>query len=415
MQAWLRDADPKTGLMSDRLTGDSRASTPHNFAADLYPYLILTARLTDPALYEGRMLEMLRNEVRYMTAAGTVPGNLDLRTGTLGEPSLFGAGEYAKDGLITVTELLGRTPWFHRMADLIADAMERAPHESRWGKLPAVDSELNGDFLQVLVRLYTMTGDGRYLAWARRIGDAYVDEVLPGNFGVPSTKWDFATHTGEPQLRLRDHGNELIVGLTLLFALESDLQSDRATRYAPVVRRMLDQVLASANPGRHAVQPGGREDAGAHQSRTLGQLGLRLRRGLHVLPGHRRGEVPRCRAEGARQPAALPGPRLGAAPQRREPAARLVRRLRRHDRERAVSGESRAGARGARLDRERNRTHARHAAARRPPRRLVRRGQFQPHAADLRAHEEPGGDARGEGARSADSAPCATARPCSCT
>ena len=93
-----------------------------------------------------------------------------------------------------------------------------------------------------------MTGDARYLEWARRIGDAYVEEVLPGNFGVPSTKWDFATHTGEPQLRLRDHGNELIVGLTLLYALEADLKSERAARYAPVVRRMLDQVLASANP-----------------------------------------------------------------------------------------------------------------------------------------------------------------------
>jgi len=248
LQAWLKDADPKTGLMPDRLDGDARVATPHNFSADLYPYLILTARLTDPPLYEGRMLEMLRNEVRYMTAAASVPGNLDLRSGALGEPSLFGAGEYAKDGLITVTELLGRTPWFYRMADMVADAMDRAPHESRWGALPALDSELNGDFLQVLVRLYTMTGEARYLAWARRIGDAYVEEVLPGNFGVPSTKWDFATHTGEAQLRLRDHGNELVVGLTLLYALESDLQSDRAARYAPAVRRMLDRILASANP-----------------------------------------------------------------------------------------------------------------------------------------------------------------------
>lgn len=248
MQAWLRDADPKTGLMPDRVVGESRASTPHNFAADLYPYLILTARLTDPALYDGRMLEMLRQEVRHMTVAASVPGNLDLATGALGEASLFGAGEYAKDGLITVTELLGRTPWFHRMADLVADAMAQAPHDSRWGRLPAIDSELNGDFLQVLVRLYPMTGDPRYLAWARRIGDAYVEDVLPGNFGVPSTKWDFATRTGEARLRLRDHGNELIVGLTLLFALESDLQSERAKTYEPVVRRMLDRVLASANP-----------------------------------------------------------------------------------------------------------------------------------------------------------------------
>jgi hypothetical protein len=65
---------------------------------------------------------------------------------------------------------------------------------------------------------------------------------------VPSTRWDFAAHSGEARLRLRDHGNELIVGLTLLFALEADLQSERALRYAPVVRTMLDRVLASANP-----------------------------------------------------------------------------------------------------------------------------------------------------------------------
>ena len=83
------------------------------------------------------MLEMLRNEVRYMTADGSVPGNRDLLTGTLGPASLFGAGEYAKDGLITVTELLGRTPWFHRMADMIADAMDRAPIATKWGRMPA--------------------------------------------------------------------------------------------------------------------------------------------------------------------------------------------------------------------------------------------------------------------------------------
>ena len=108
MQAWLRDADPKTGLMPDRLDGDSRVATPHNFAADLYPYLILTARLTDPALYEGRMLEMLRNEVRYTTADGVGAGQpATCAPARSGQPSLFGAGEYAKDGLITVTELLG--------------------------------------------------------------------------------------------------------------------------------------------------------------------------------------------------------------------------------------------------------------------------------------------------------------------
>jgi hypothetical protein len=255
MHAWLKHADAKTLLLPDRIPsrrglqpGDTRRLyTPHNSAADLYPYLILTAHLTDPELYRGRMLEMLRNEVRFTTREDSVPGNLELSTGELGPPSLFGAGEYAKDGLLSVTEYLGRTPWFYRMVDMTADAMQRAPVESRFGRLPAADSELNGDYLQVLVRLAAMTGDRCFLEWGRRIADAYMDEVLPGNHGVPSGTWDFTKHTGDGVLRLRDHGNEAIVGLVLQFALESELGSERAARWRPVIARMLDRVLASAN------------------------------------------------------------------------------------------------------------------------------------------------------------------------
>jgi hypothetical protein len=250
LHAWLKQADPRTLLLPDRLEGD-RAKwiyTPHNSDADLYPYLVLTAHLTDPELVEGRLLEMLRNEVRYTSAKASVPGNLTFATGELGPPSLFGAGEYAKDGLVTVTEYLGRTPWFYRMVDLMADAMAQASVASRFGNLPASDTELNGDFLQAFARLITMTDDRRFLEWARRIGDAYVEEVLPNNFGVPGMQWDFTKHTGDRRLRLRDHGNETVVGLTLLFALEDQLGSDRASRYRPVVQRMLDRILQSAQP-----------------------------------------------------------------------------------------------------------------------------------------------------------------------
>lgn len=256
MIAWLNHADARTRLLPDRIPGrrglkdgdTKRLYTPHNSGADLYPYLILTAHLTAPFLYHGRMMEMLRNEIRYTSAQGSVPGNLELTTGELGPPSLFGAGEYAKDGLVSVTEYLGRTPWFYRMVDMVADAMERAPVESRFGRLPASDSELNGDYLQVLARLAKMTGDRRFLEWARRIADAYFEEVLPGNHGVPSGKWDFAKHEGDGVLRLRDHGNEAIVGLVLQFAVESELSSERAERWRPAVARMLDRVLASSNP-----------------------------------------------------------------------------------------------------------------------------------------------------------------------
>ncbi len=257
MRAWLAQADPRTLLLPDRLPGGrhglkpgdtSRLYTPHNSGADLYPYLILTAHLTDPALYHGRMMEMLRNEVRYTTVEESIPGNLEMSTGKLGPPSLFGAGEYAKDGLLAVTEYLGRTPWFYRMVDMTADALNRAPVKSRFGMLPASDAELNGDYLQTLARLMTMTGDARFAEWAHRIGDAYIEEVLPGNHGVPSSKWDFEAHTGDGRLRLRDHGNETVVGLTLLYVIDAANRQPHAERYGPVIRRMLDRVLASANP-----------------------------------------------------------------------------------------------------------------------------------------------------------------------
>jgi hypothetical protein len=250
LQAWLPHADTRTLLLPDRPTIAAKelTYTPHNSGADLYPYLILTAELTDPTLYRGRLLEMLRNEVRYTTVQGSIPGNLNFVKGTPDAPSLFGAGEYAKDGLISVTEYLGRGPWFARMVDMTADAMGRAPIASRFGKLPADDAELNGDYLQSLVRLATMTGDRRFLEWARRIGDAYIDEVLPGTSGVPASHWDFTKHTGDRRLRLRDHGNETVVGLTMLFTIEHALETQRAARYAPVIKQMLDRILASANP-----------------------------------------------------------------------------------------------------------------------------------------------------------------------
>jgi hypothetical protein len=257
MRAWLKAADPETKLLPDRLfgTGDGRRPgdrgreyTPHNSGADLYPYLILTAQMTDPALLDGVLLEMLRSDVRFTTStAGGVPGSFDFDTRRAGEPRLFGAGEYAKDGLITVTEYLGQTAWFTRMVDMVVDAMERAPVDSRFGKLPASDTELNGDYLQVLPRLALMTGDERFLEWGRRIGDAYIEEVLPGNHGVPASQWDFTTHTGDGLLRLRDHGNELVVGLVLQYAIEHARQTPRASTWRPVIARMLDRILASAN------------------------------------------------------------------------------------------------------------------------------------------------------------------------
>jgi len=253
-RAWLAYADERTLLLPDILPGTTRGPKglhiyrPHNSGADNYPYLVATAWFTDRPLFAGRLREMLRSEIRYTNAQDGIPADLDLESGKLGPPSLFGAAEYAKDGLIAITELLGRTPWFYRMCDMTADLMEHAPVASDFGPMPDPGAELNGDALQTLVRLAPMTGDRRFLEWAERIGDAYVREVLPKNHGLPGYTWDFAKHEGPDRMRLRDHGNEMVVGLVLLEALEGERGGERAASYREPLGRMLDRILSSANP-----------------------------------------------------------------------------------------------------------------------------------------------------------------------
>ena len=372
--AWLAYADERTLLLPDILPGTTRGPKglhiyrPHNSGADNYPYLVATAWFTDRPLYEGRLREMLRNEIRYTNAKDGIPADLDLETGKLGPPSLFGAAEYAKDGLIAITELLGRTPWFYRMADMTADLMKHAPVASDFGPLPDTGAELNGDALQTLVRLAPMTGDRRFLEWAERIGDAYVREVLPSNHGLPGYTWDFAKHEGPDRMRLRDHGNEIVVGLVLLEALESERGRPSARRRtASRSARMLDRILSSANPDGLLYDEIRPSDLAPVLRAPLRQLGLRLRGRLHPLHGDGRGAVPRGGAARAAEPAALPRPRLGE---------RQPRRLRGRDRERPLPRQPRAGARGARLDRDRDRAADRLPAAGRDDRALVRRREL---------------------------------------
>jgi len=253
LHAWLAYADPRTLLLPDHLPGFKHGKapfdlyTPHNSGADNYPYLVATAFFTDRALYDGRLRRMLRNEIRYTNVLDGIPGNLQLKEQKLGPMSIFGAAEYAKDGLLAITELLGRTPWYYRMVDLTAAVMQHASVPTDFGNLPDAGAEVNGDLLQTLVRLAAMTGDRRFLEWAERIGDAYIREVLPRNHHLPGYTWDFTRHQGPDRLRLRDHGNEIVVGLVLLYALESYRGTERAATYRAALARMLDRILESAN------------------------------------------------------------------------------------------------------------------------------------------------------------------------
>ena len=248
MYAWLEHADSATGLLPRTLTGETRDLwNAKDCAADLYPFLVLTASFTDPELYRGRMVELLLTETALTSRVDRLPDDYSFSKhgfarDTVDLPSvLFGASEYVKDGLMPITEWLGDTPWRLRMLGLLDDMWRHAPVATRWGPIVSEDPEVDGEQLQVLSRVYWLTRDPKYLEYAERLGDYFL-------LGDHHPTRDLAT------LRLRDHGDEVISGLTELYA------------------RLLHGVPAGWNGG----VPGCRAPGALRARRALPRLRLRV-------------------------------------------------------------------------------------------------------------------------------------------
>ena len=256
LHAWLATAEPTTGLTPRTLTGDNYWNGK-DCAADNYPFLVLSADLTERPLLTSRLRPMLEAERRLTARPGwlrltddyNLAGTPGLRHPT-GDAAriIFNSAEYVKDGLLPLTEWLGPSPWSERMIELIDDIFALAAVETPFGKIPlagadkAVGVEVNGNLLQALARIYWMSGrDDKYLRWGLRLADTY---LLPAGRNHPTR--DFAT------LRLRDHGCEIISGLcefyaTLHFAGQlpgGNEWAEKKRAYAPHLHEMLDRVLA---------------------------------------------------------------------------------------------------------------------------------------------------------------------------
>lgn len=247
LHGWWAIRDEATGLLPQHVT--QNVWTPSNAAADLYPFLVLTAHWTEPALLPD-LLATLRHELALTTRIGVMGDNYDLGAHRFShaEPDLarliFGASEYCKDGLLPVWELAGRGVWFHRLVDLEQAVWAAAPVETPFGRLPAADTEVNGEQLQVLSRLWWATRDARYLDWANRIGEAYCQEILPLGGWLPAHVWDFAAHRPARDLfSLNDHGNEIVLGLAEWHHALRAADPARAAAAEPALRRMFDRLL----------------------------------------------------------------------------------------------------------------------------------------------------------------------------
>jgi len=237
-KAWLTKTDSISGLIPTNLTRKTDLWEPHNSAADNYPFMVLTAYLLDKDLYEGELLEMLKTEQKLTSRVKSLPDtwsfskqdfkNDELNMGEV----IFGTSEYIKDGLIPLNEYIGKSPWQDRMMEMLDDLeeyMSDADQLENYFERTATIEEVNGEMLQTLSRIYWMTGEKKYLNWAIRIGDYY----LLGERDLSEIEY----------LRIRDHGCEIIGGLSELYVTLHFANPEKKEEYTTALYKLLDRVL----------------------------------------------------------------------------------------------------------------------------------------------------------------------------
>ena len=233
VRAWLGHADPKSGLIPRNLNRDPFWNA-RDSAADNYPFMVLACSLLDEPMYKGRMREMLESERKLTSRVGAMPDDFlfatqDFRNAEIDMPSIiFGASEYMKDGLLPLTEWLGKSPWLDRMFELADEILNHCDIDTPAGPLPDKSHEVGGELMQVYSRLYWMTGKEAYREIAFRYADYFLLHALP---------------TEQERLSLDDHGCEVIGGLSEVYLIAAQTDPSRHAKYRAPMHAMLDRVL----------------------------------------------------------------------------------------------------------------------------------------------------------------------------
>ena len=236
-KAWLEKADPESGLIPSNLKAKVDVWDPANAAADNYPFMVLTAYLLDEDLYDGVLLDILNQEKKLTSRLGVLPDVYSFSKKDFKEYPvnmghvIFGASEYIKDGLIPLNELIGKSPWQNRMMEILEELSHYTEDFNALEKFftrASFVEEINGEMLQILSRVFWMTADDKYLNWAISIADHYLLEK-------DLSQMEY--------LRLRDHGCEIIGGLSELYLSLHQRDHPKADLYRQPLHALLDKIL----------------------------------------------------------------------------------------------------------------------------------------------------------------------------
>jgi hypothetical protein len=239
VNGWMSYADPSTGLIPRNLRDSKDYWNAWDAAADNYPFMVLTSSIVMPDFFKGTAIRMLETERGLTSRIGKLPDTYSFsgkgfRNEVIDTSQvIFGSAEYMKDGLIPLTEWLGKSPWSDRMLEILDDLPKLVRVVTRingsfYGGSAVV--EVNGDLLQVLSRMYWFTGKRKYLEWAADIADYYLnDQQLPT--------------IALERLRIRDHGCEIISGLCEAYLATSFSWPEKGEQWKPYIHKMLDRIL----------------------------------------------------------------------------------------------------------------------------------------------------------------------------
>ncbi len=178
VNAWLEYSDPGSGLIPRNIKDGRDFWNAQDAAADNYPFMVLTSFFVDQDLFDGKMIDMLQSEKRLTSRVKSLPDTYsfskkDFLNGEVNMGKIvFGTSEYIKDGLLPLTEWLGKSPWSDRMIEMLDDLNEEigiANEVLDKGFSNTAKAEVNGELLQILSRVYWMTGDEKFLDWAIKI------------------------------------------------------------------------------------------------------------------------------------------------------------------------------------------------------------------------------------------------------
>ncbi len=229
---WLAHADARSGLLPRTLTGDAYWNAK-DCAADNFPFLAMTAHLTGlPHL--RRAADFIFAQEQKLTRHGSgMPDDFVFATQALRardakpEDLVFGAAEYCKDGLLPLYEWTGDPRYLRRMTELLHAIAAQAAVPSPAGALPSSNLEVNGDLLQAMSRAWWITGDDEFSTVAFRLADHHL-------LHAPLLQLQ--------SLALRDHGCEVIGGLSEAYALARHADPARADAWQAPLYALLDCI-----------------------------------------------------------------------------------------------------------------------------------------------------------------------------